>query len=313
MSYLIATSVVRGSNQGESHGGVYLINTDTDELLKPVDWNNVDIDWRGRGWDRGLRGIEFHDGKVYIAASDEIFVFDQGFQMVTSYRNPYLKHCHEMSIHGGHLFVVSTGYDSVLGLNLETERFDWGMNVATNGMAFVPRRFDPQSESGPLLLNKLHLNNVFCNAGGMYISGLRSNALLRFAGKSLGVVTTLPEGVHNARPFRDGIVFNDSRADTLRYESPETRKAWRVPRFPDHKLTHVNKEDASVARQGFGRGLCVVSDAQIAAGSSPSTVTLYDLEEQRPEKIINLSMDVRNAVHGLEVWPYAWPKNPAAP
>ncbi|MFT4614081.1 MAG: hypothetical protein ACI9NT_001223 [Bacteroidia bacterium] len=312
MTCLIATSVVRGSNQGESHGGVYLINTDTDELFKPVDWNNVDIDWRGRGWDRGLRGIEFHDGKVYIAASDEIFVFDQGFQLVGSYRNRYLKHCHEMSIHRGHLFVASTGYDSVLGLNLDTECFDWGMSIATNGMAFVPRRFDPQSETGPLLLNKLHLNNVFCNAGGMYVSGLRSRALLRFAGENLGVVTTLPEGSHNARPFRDGIVFNDSRADTLRYESPDTRKAWRVPRFADHKLTHVNKEDASIARQGFGRGLCVVSDQQIAAGSSPSTVTLYDLEEQRPQKVINLSMDVRNAVHGLEVWPYAWPKNPAA-
>jgi hypothetical protein len=309
---LIATSVVRGSNQGESHGGVYLINTDTDELLKPVDWDNMDIDWSGRGWDRGLRGIEFHDDKIYIAASDEIIVFDQGFQMVASYRNPYLKHCHEISIHGGHLFVASTGYDSILGLNLETECFDWGMNVVTNGMEFVPRRFDPQGDTGPRRLNKLHLNNVFCNTGGMYISGLRSRALLRFAGKTLGQVSTLPEGVHNARPFRDGILFNDSSADTLRYESPDTRKAWRVPRFADHKLTHINKDDTSIARQGFGRGLCVVSEQQMAAGSSPSTVTLYDIDEQRPQKVINLSMDVRNAVHGLEVWPYAWPKNPAA-
>lgn len=312
MTCLIATSVVRGSNQGESHGGVYLINTDTDELLKPVDWNNIDIDWSGRGWDRGLRGIGFHDGKIYIAGSDEIYAFDQGFNLVASYRNPYLKHCHEMSIHGGHLFVASTGYDSIVGLNLETECFDWGMHVVTDGMEFVAQRFDPQSDKGPRLLNKLHLNNVFCNTGGMYISGLRSNALLRFAGKSLGVVTTLPEGAHNARPFRDGIIFNDSRADTLRYESPDTRKAWRVPRFADHKLTHMNMDDSSIARQGFGRGLCAMPEQQIAAGSSPSTVTLYDLEEQRPKKIINISMDVRNAVHGLEVWPYAWPKNPAA-
>ena len=57
MTSLIATSVVRGSNQGESHGGIYLINTDTDEILQPVDWNRMDIDWQGRGWDRGLRGI----------------------------------------------------------------------------------------------------------------------------------------------------------------------------------------------------------------------------------------------------------------
>ena len=311
MTCLIATSVVRGSNQGESHGGIYLINTETEERLKPVDWNNVDIDWSGRGWDRGLRGIAFHDDKIYIAASDEIFVFDQGFQMLASYRNAYLKHCHEMSIHGGHLFMASTGYDSILGLNLEKRCFDWGMHVATDGMAFVPRRFDPLSDKGPLQVNKLHLNNVFCNTGGMYVSGLRSRALLRYTGKNLGVTTTLPEGSHNARPFRDGILFNDSNADTLRYESPDTRKGWRVPRFADHKLTNTDMDDSRLARQGFGRGLCVIYEDKIAAGSSPSTVTLYDLEERRPQKIINLSLDVRNAIHGLEVWPYAWPQDPA--
>ena len=32
-------------------------------LRSGVDWNTVDIDWAGRGWDRGLRGIAF-DGEV---------------------------------------------------------------------------------------------------------------------------------------------------------------------------------------------------------------------------------------------------------
>ena len=35
-----------------------------------------------------------------------------------------------------------------------------------------------------------------------------------------------------------------------------------------------------VARQGFGRGLCVIDDRFIAAGSTPSTVTVFDLETQ---------------------------------
>ena len=42
------------------------INLDTDEILQPVDWNTMDIDWQGRGWDRGLRGIEFHEDQIYI-------------------------------------------------------------------------------------------------------------------------------------------------------------------------------------------------------------------------------------------------------
>ncbi|MEM1111392.1 MAG: hypothetical protein AAGI11_05735 [Pseudomonadota bacterium] len=308
MPKLIASSVVRGSNQGESHGGIYLIDTDTDQLLNPVDWNNVDIDWEGRGWDRGLRGIAFHNDNIYVAASDEIFVFNQGFELVQSFRNPYLKHCHEISIHGDHLFIASTGFDSIIGLNLNSGQFDWGLHLVSDNGIFGMRRFDPQSDKGPLLLNKLHLNSVYCDQGGMYISGIRTENLLRFNGKAVGVMATLPKGVHNARPFRDGILFNDTQSDAVRFEAPESRKAYRVPRYAPHKLTHTELDDTRIARQGFGRGLCVISENVIAAGSSPSTVTLYDLQEDKPQKVVNLSMDVRNAIHGLEEWPYPWPQ-----
>ena len=56
MTILIATSVVRGSRQGESHGGVYLVDLDNQRVRQPIDWNTADIDWQGRGWDRGLHG-----------------------------------------------------------------------------------------------------------------------------------------------------------------------------------------------------------------------------------------------------------------
>jgi hypothetical protein len=171
MTSLIATSVVRGSCRGESHGGVFLVNLATNHVLKPVDWNAIDIDWRGRGWDRGLRGVEFHRDRIYIAASDERFVFDQSFRIVASFRNRYLKLCHEICIHERHIFLASTGYDCILGFNLESETFDWGLRIVTDGMAFDARRFDPNGDDGPLLLNKLHLNNVHCESGGMYISG----------------------------------------------------------------------------------------------------------------------------------------------
>ena len=309
MTSLIATSVVRGSNQGESHGGVYLVNLESEEILNPIDWNKMDIDWQGRGWDRGLRGIAFHDGEVYIAASDELFVFDQKFEMIASYRNDYLKHCHEISLFGRHLFIASTGYDSVLGFDLESKEFNWALQIQSDGLRFAARRYDPQSEEGPLQLNKLHLNNVFCDQGGMYISGLRTNALLRFDGKNVGVLSTLPEGTHNARPFADGIAFNDTQKDVVRIERPSNRIAMRVPKFAPHKLTHTKMDDTRLARQGFGRGLCMISDTELAAGSSPSTITIYDLESQKPTKVVNLSMDVRNAIHGLEVWPFDWPKN----
>ncbi|MGB2396077.1 MAG: hypothetical protein ACPH9W_10850, partial [Pseudomonadales bacterium] len=69
---LIATSVVRGSQKGQSHGGVYVIDFQKQEVTQTIDWNSGDIDFSGRGWDRGLRGIEFTEDSVWIAASDEL-------------------------------------------------------------------------------------------------------------------------------------------------------------------------------------------------------------------------------------------------
>ncbi len=101
--------MVRGSRQGESHGGIYLIDLDRQRVAQPVDWNTADIDWQGRGWDRGLRGIAFDADKVYVAASDELFVYSPQFEQIASFRSPYLKHCHEIHRYKRRLYVTSTG------------------------------------------------------------------------------------------------------------------------------------------------------------------------------------------------------------
>ena len=88
MVKLITTSVVRGSEQGESHGGVYIIDLEKQEVRQVMDWNTSDIDWQGRGWDRGLRGIAIDDETVYIAASDELFAYTPDFKPIGSWRNP---------------------------------------------------------------------------------------------------------------------------------------------------------------------------------------------------------------------------------
>jgi len=62
--------------------------------------------------------------------------------------------------------------------------------------------------------------------------------------------------------------------------------------------------DARIARARFGRGLCVIDETLVAAGSSPSTIALHDLERARTRGAVTLSHDIRNAIHGLEVWPF---------
>ncbi len=63
-------------------------------------------------------------------------------------------------------------------------------------------------------------------------------------------------------------------------------------------------DQTGIARQGFARGLAVVSDSVVAGGSSPSTVSLYDLAKNERVLSVTLTMDVRNAIHGLELWPF---------
>lgn len=304
---LVTTSVVRGSQQGQSHGGVYLIDLQRRSVRQAVDWNKGDIDWRGRGWDRGLRGIAFDRGLVYIAASDELFAFTPDFRPAGSWRNPYLKHCHEIAVYQRTLYLTSTGCDSILGFDLDAQEFRWAMHVETDQFRFKGTVYDPRKQDGPLMLNKLHINSVHCTQGGMYITGMRTGGMLLFNGKHVQMAAQLPAGSHNARPFRNGVLFNDTEADALRYagrgEGLEDR-AMPVPRYPDEELLNRDMVSSEVARQGFARGLCVLSDSVVAGGSSPSTVSVYDLAGNERLLSVNITMDVRNATHGLAIWPY---------
>ncbi len=296
---------MRGSRQGDSHGGVYLVDFDGQRARQALDWNAMNIDWQGRGWDRGLRGIAFDAGTVFIAASDELFAYTPDFELVGSWRNPYLKHCHEICRFERTLFLTSTGFDSVLGFDLDRRSFSWGLHVSRRDQGFVGQPFDPEF-GGPVASNLLHLNNVHCEQGGMHISGLRTGGILLFNGRELQRWVTVPDGAHNARPFRGGVVFNDTQADVVRVVSREGERRFAVPKFPPEKLTHASEEDSRLARQGFARGLCVIDENTIACGSSPSTISVHSLEAGVESRMATLTHDVRNAIHGLAVWPFGW-------
>lgn len=304
---LITTSVVRGSQQGESHGGVYIVDVDAQDVRQVIDWNTSDIDWQGRGWDRGLRGIAIDGETVYIVASDELFAYTPDFELVGSWRCRYLKLAHEICIFERMLFITSTGFDSVLGFDLDRKQFVWGLHINLDRFDFEGSIFNPMSaEEGPLQLNKLHLNNVEASENGMYIAGMRSGGMLHFNGDAVYMSVTLPKGAHNAQPWRDGVLFNDSEADAVRYasRSGEEDRAIKVPKYDPAEIDNEGIDDSRIARQGFARGLCPINDRVVAAGSSPSTLSLHDLQESETLLSVRLSKDIRNAIHGLEVWPF---------
>ena len=305
---LVATSVVRGSEKGQSHGGVYLIDFAEQRVEQKIDWNTGDIDFAGRGWDRGLLGIEFTDDAIWIAASDELFCYSPDFQLIDSYRNDYLRHCHEICRRDNLLFLTSTGFDSILAFDLNQRAFVWGLYLSKNGQDWVGQAFDPRTRGGPAFVNSYHLNMVRVDQDGVSFSGLNTQALLALSSDlSVSEICSLPRGCHNAMPHQEGILLNDTAADVVRYVPRSADQvAVPVPTFPAEELEFKGVDDSRIARQGFGRGLCVINDRLIAAGSSPSTVSIIDIAAGKRLTAVNLTMDIRNAIHGLECWPANW-------
>ena len=303
---LIATSVVRGAKQGDSHGGVYTIDFQTKEIRQHVDWNTGEIDFEGRGADRGLRGIEFDGDFIYIAASDELFRYDRNFNISSSFRCPFLKHCHEIARMDRTIFLTSTGFDSLLAFDVDQNNFVWGMQIQRVLGGWQGAVFDPRTGIGPTPSNNFHINMVYADGSGIYLSGLRTGVMLHINSQmQVKAICNIPEGAHNAQPFRNGVLVNDTASDAVRYSGRDgTNKAFQIVTYDEKDIEFAGIDDSNVARQGFGRGLCAVNDNLVAGGSSPSTVTLYDLEKEEVVASVNLTMDIRNAIHGLEVWPY---------
>lgn len=303
---LIATSVVRGTQQGESHGGVYTVDFHQREVVQHVDWNTSGIDFEGRGADRGLRGIEFHNDDVYIAASDELFRYDRDFKIQASYRNRYLKHCHEICRRDQTVLLTSTGFDSLLAFDLDLGEYVWGFHLQRPYDEWGGHTFDPRSNKGPRPVNAFHINMVHVDRSGIYFSGLHTRALLHLDSRmEVTEVCSLPSGAHNARPYRNGVLFNDTETDCVRYAGRNGESvAFKIATYDDSEIEFAGIDDSKVARQGFGRGLCPIGERFVAGGSSPSTISLYDFEAEQKVVSVNLTLDIRNAIHGLEVWPF---------
>lgn len=309
---VLMADCIRSADEGGSHGGAYLVDLEQGTSEKVLDWNDATIDWEGRGSKRGLRGIAFNGDEILIAASDEVFAFDREFRIRHSFRNRYLGYAHEIHLDRGTLYVTSTLYDSILALDLASGAFTraWLFRVAfdqaTNQAIPSISAYDPRSDSGPAAGDTVHLNSVWIDQERMFFSGLRPPYLLCMDnGGTVRKYADIPTWTHNARPFRGGVLCNSTGKDSICFLDLKGNvlKEFPVVRYPESTLTHV-PAGTDIARQAFGRGLIATDDGLIIGSSSPSTISVYDFESGSLIKSVNITMDVRNAPHGLALWPY---------
>ncbi len=312
---VLMTDVVRSSKQGDSHGGAYLIDLETKSYEQVLNWNRIDINWEGRGMGRGLRGICFVGEEIYIAASDELFVFDQQFNIVRSFRCEYLHHCHEIAYDGDHyIYLSATSFDSVLRFDVQTQRFDqgWWMRKVERSFdgkvvqALDAILYDPNEPEGAQQGDTLHINNVCVLNKVPLFSGLTMNLLVAIQDDVPKPFALVGPTTHNCQPLGKGVVMNSTGQDAVMMCDRQARMIKRFD-YPRYDLADLTNTDipGDYARQAFGRGLCVDTENRlIIAGSSPGTVSAFAVQSEEMIAMVQVSNDLRNAPHGLEIWPY---------
>ncbi|MFK7882926.1 MAG: hypothetical protein AB8F26_01930 [Phycisphaerales bacterium] len=313
---VLMTDVIRSAKQGDAHGGAYLINLETGDHHKVLDWNRIDIEWSGRGMGRGLRGIVFRDEEIWIAASDELFVFDREFKIVRSYRCPALHHCHEIRLDDdGRIWLTSTSFDALIRFDPKSESFDLGIHIAPaqreqDGQpigVLEAHQFDPTDPTKlPPKKDRLHINQVWWMPKMILFSGLRLRVACGIDLSTLQIrpIGVTPEMTHNCQIHEGRLLFNSSGEDALVIAGSRGREIQRMP-IPDLSERATNRTAGDFARAGFARGLCVDPSSGCAiVGHSPGSVTAFDLSTGAIRTTVTVAEDIRNAPHGLEIWPF---------
>ena len=274
-----------------------------------------------------MRGIAFYQDNIIAAASNEIFFLDQEFKIIETYQNTYLKHCHEIFVDQDILYLSSTGFDSLLLFDLISKKFVGAfcyrsilseqsfMKKALKRMGFRGKKtqfykYNPIGKTGPVQGDTNHINNVYCRNEDIFFSGSLMNLFLKIdTNAKITNVMNVPGQTHNIQYFHDDILFNDTGSDRICL-CKKTGKPIRIFQVQRYDVTDLVNTDISSdhARQAFARGLCTYDD-YIIGGSSPSTISVYQAGQERAIKIINLTKDIRNAIHGLEVYPYKLQSN----
>lgn len=310
---LIATCNARGTGSSDFLGGLFLVDFGQQAVTRVVEWKAGDgaaARTGDGGGDHGLRGVACHGGEVYVAARDDLLVFDRQFRFQRALRCSYLRDCREIFRLNDHLYLVAAANDSILAFDLEKQNFFWGLHLALSGDEVTATAYDPMGgngpggASGPPPRNLLQLNSVYADQRGIWVCGERTAGLLHVGNRNVvRRLVDMPEGIHNARPFRNGVLFNDSASGVLRYEGRDgERRVLAVPQPDPTGL--VGGADEPSPPPGRLRGLCVIADRLVAVGSSPPTITLFDLDAGAEVARVNFSLDLRHGVHGLEIWPY---------
>jgi len=316
---VLSTSVIRAAECGDSHGGLYLIDLENETHQLVLDWKDESIDFEGRGGERGLRGVVCYNDYIYLASNSAILKLNLKFEILDQFTNEHLDNIHEIHIHGDELLITSTGFDSIIWFDLKEEKFQSAFlfrketnpssvfkkirNRLMPKQRFISKFFNPNIPNQVERFDSTHINSVFTDDDWVYFSGTSLNHLYRIEKSGLAKqFYSIPSKTHNGRFSNGSVYFNNTPTNIVKRVNPLTNDVLEY-HIPDIVEVEDKINSDQIAKRSFNRGMLFHDDFLIV-GSSPSNITVFDIRSGEFIKQIQLSNDIKNAIHGIALYPF---------
>jgi len=316
MTKVIVSSVIRASQKGDEHGHIFLADLDSEDFECVFSLADQDINWAGRGGERGIRGVQVYDDYIFAATNDELILFDKYFNIESTYTCPWLGGMHEIAIDlkEGILYLTSTTYNAIVSFVIREEKFLNAFHFSKNLDSVSAH--NPNTKPGWIIKLKIkkgwavsHLNNVQVDTTGkVRVSGYYSDRFVSISNPQDEIVK-IPLGTHNPQIIYEKgqpvVIYNDSERDRLVVGKPsgEVIRDAKAPVLPTGHFVDIPRNE-KIARHPWCRGLAVNNEL-IVAGSTPAMINVYKRDTLRFVKSITMRQDIRHAIHGLTFWPYS--------
>lgn len=255
--HVYCTTVSRGVSQG-AHGALYKINLNTNEVVNLLSYDD-EIDYSGRGGDRGLRGLILYNNFLYVACASSILKISLNGEIVAKIEHKNLGFLHDMQLTESGFLVVSTKYDCVMEYSFITN--SWVKCYHVNEHRQVVEK---EADANLDCKNIWHLNSI----NSLYVSGLRTNGAIHIHTNKF---IDAPLGIHNW----DHGYYNDTVNNILKCGN-----------------NSVPVDDGT-----FLRGLSY-SGNYIVVGQCPAKIIVFDSNLTR-YKSININFNQNSSVQSL--------------
>ena len=301
---IICSTVVRAAKQGDIHGGLYVIDLDTEEVLHYAPYEKEFVNDNERGGERGLRGIAVLHDRVIVSDSAGFIELDKNtYEIKRVFQDPdYFKSIHEIVFHNDHIWATSTAYDAVVKLDPDFNiKGFWeilGENVKNHKELTCKMEITPETKTEN---DNYHINSLFVSDGSMRVSGLLTplynfDDMKEVSPRGSSKLPMALGFVHNFHEYDDMFIANLTTFSSIGiFRKGVGWDAVEIPRSKD-----VTYQVDDVAVNNWNRGLARAGD-KLIIGSSPARILVYDMKKKKFEKEIVLEKDIRHAIHGLEI------------